>query len=438
MLFLGGVFAISTIVMVYRITPERRRRQTLLWLLSWGLKGLVLPLALWTVLNLGVTWWLQPFMPDIQFSQNTGGKWWLPFCRFVGYGIFIVSSYWMALTLGWAVIRSAANLDDESRANFKGLCWTCCLGMFLPALLIEILGGLPTLGLAATVILGPIAGCAPAVLHTRKTPPMYARAVARIKFGKYAEAEWEIIRELEKCEDDFDGWMMLAELYANQFQDLAEAEQTILEICDHPNTTPSQLSIALHRLADWHLKLGGDPDAARRALQVVCDRLRGSHLAHMAQLRINQLPATAEDLREEQARRPIPLPALRDPLDEARAPGEPTPEADPKDALRQANACVDRLRQNPNYVPAREKLARLLAEHLNQPERGLEQLTLLLNIPEQPPDKYAEWLALAAAWNLKYRQDHLGARRFLERLVREFPHSPQAFAARRRLQAMEA
>src|SRR5205823_4090341 len=121
------------------------------------------------------------------------------------------------------------------------------------------------------------------------------RAIAKMKFGKYTEAEWEIIRELEKSEDDFEGWMMMAELYANHFHDLAEAEQTILEICDQPRTTLPQLSIALHRLADWHLKLACDPDAARRALQMICDRARGTHLARMAQLRLQQLPATAEE-----------------------------------------------------------------------------------------------------------------------------------------------
>src|SRR5437899_7851710 len=139
----------------------------------------------------------------------------------------------------------------------------------------------------ALALRGPMGIYGPSVLLPAKTPLMYARAIARMKFGKYDEAEWEIIRELEKREDDFEGWMMMADLYANHFHDLPEAEQTILEICDQRRTTTSQVSIALHRLADWHLNLANDPEAARRALQVICDRLRGSHLAHMAQLRIN-------------------------------------------------------------------------------------------------------------------------------------------------------
>jgi len=264
-------------------------------------------------------------------------------------------------------------------------------------------------------------------------PPMYARAVARMKFGKYSEAEWEIIHELEKCEDDFQGWMMLAELYGNHFNDLVEAEQTILEICDQPKTTASQLSVALHRLADWHLK-AGDPEPARRALQMISDRLPHTHLARMAQLRLSQLPATAEELREQRHAKPIPLPALGDSLDAGPEPA-PTP-AEQAEAAAQANACVEALRQDPNQAAARERLARLLAERLGQPDAGIEQMRLLLNLPGQPDAKRAEWLGCIAAWNLKFCHDPDTGRKNLERLIEEFPTSPQALAARRRLQLM--
>src|SRR3989442_1468841 len=197
---------------------------------------------------------------------------------------------------------------------------------------------------------------------------MYTRAVAKMKFGKYSEAEWEIIRELEKCEDDFEGWLMLADLYATQFRDLTEAEQTVLEICDQPRTTPSQVSIALHRLADWHLKLAKDPEAARRALQMICDRLPGTHLAKMAMLRMNQLPLNAAELRVQEMHEPIPLPALGDNLDEDKPAEESA--SDKERAVETANACVERLKENPNNVAAREKFARILAERLNKPEAG--------------------------------------------------------------------
>ena len=200
-----------------------------------------------------------------------------------GAGVFVVSSYWCAVTLGWIVTRHSLGLTGEVGSDFKGLCLASIVGMAVPAAIILLLGGWLALGLALLALVGPIAGYAPSILRRKQTPPLYARAVARMKFGKYSEAEWAIIQELEKCEDDFDGWLMLADLYANHFKDLSEAEQTILEICDQPRTTASQIAVALHKLADWQVNLDGDPEAARRALEVIFHRLPGTHLARMAQ-----------------------------------------------------------------------------------------------------------------------------------------------------------
>ena len=433
--FLLSVALVSIVwVTTRRLTPEQHRSQIVRWLLAWSIKGLLLPVGLWTLMNIGLSWNLQPFMPQIQFAKNNGLPWAPPFLSAMAAGLFVLTSYWSALTLGWVLTQKSIGLTGEARTDFKGLCLTSLLALSLPAAGIIWLGGWPWVGLAAALILAPIAGYAPANLGMRNMPPMYSRAIARIKFGKYAEAEWEIIRQLEKCEDDFQGWMMMAELYANQFKDLNEAEQTILEICDQPKVTPSQLSIALHKLADWQLSLGSDPDAARRSLQVICDRLKGTHLARMAQIRMNQLPLTAAELKEQHSSALIPLPALGDSLEEGAT--EPESALTQSKAVELAKACVDRLNRDANNVPAREKLARLLAEHLNQPEQALEQLVLLLNMPEQPESKRAEWLGLTAAWHMRHRQDFDTARKVLERLVQEFPHTPQALAARRRLRNM--
>ena len=280
-----------------------------------------------------------------------------------------------------------------------------------------------------------MAGYGQAVLRERKRPPNNDRAIARMNFGKYNEAEWEIIRELEKCEDDFDGWMMLAGLYANHFNDLAEAERSILELCDQPKTTPPQFSIALHRLADWHLQLAGDPAAARRDLQMICNRLPGTHLARMAQLRINQLPASREEFRRQQTASAIPLPALSEEIDQS--PPPPDSAKQHQQAAKDASACVETLKQDPNNVSARERLARLFAEHLDKPDQAIEQVNLLLAMPDQPDARRAEWLSLIAAWHIRYRHDTDTGRQTLERLLREFPQSVQAFAARRRLHLLD-
>jgi uncharacterized protein (DUF1499 family) len=433
MLVLSTAMAAGAGALVFQLAPEPAREAALWRLLPWSIKGLLLPLALWGLMNVGLSWQLQPFMPQVQAARNAGA-WFPAFLDVLAAGMFIASSYWAAMTLGWHVFEAGAASKGDERKRLKTLCWGCFLGLFLFAGIIVLLGGWAAVGVAALLILAPIAGYAPGILQPKKMPPMYARAIAKMKFGKYTEAELEIIRQLEQHEDDFEGWLMMADLYANQFHDLREAEQTILEICNQPKVTSSQLSVALHRLADWYLKIAEDPEAARRAMEMIIGRLPGTHLARMAQLRINQLPASRLELRDQRTAALIPLPALGDHFDDE--PADPVP--DRKQAVEQANACVKRLRQEPNYVPAREKLARLLAERLNQPDEGIEQLTLLLDVPEQPDGRRAEWLSLVAAWHLKYRQDTGTGRTVLERVIREFPRTPQALAARRRLQLMEA
>jgi len=434
LLFLSTAAVAAAWLLTYQLTPERRRSQLLRSLLLWSGKGLLLPVALWALMNLGLTWYLQPFMPQVQAAQNNGGDWVPEYVRVLAFGLFVVCSYWTTVTLGWAVIEAGRESEGDTRDQFRALCNTCFIAMVVPALLLVVFGGWSLLGLAGILVLAPMAGYGATVLHGNQSPPIYARAVARMKFGKYSEAEREIIRELEKCQDDFDGWMMLADLYANQFNDLAEAEQSILEICDQPKTTPPQLSIALHRLADWQLEHAGDPVAARRSLQMICNRLPGTHLARMAHLRINQLPATAAEYRRQQRSTAIPLPALSDTLDDD--PGEPASRLERHQAAEEANNCVEILKRDSNNVPARERLARLFAEHLDQPDLGIEQVTLLLGLPEQPEARRAEWLGLIAAWHLKYRHDADAGRQTLERLLQEYPGTPQALAARRRLQLL--
>ena len=152
----------------------------------------------------------------------------------------------------------------------------------------------------------------------------------------------------------------------------------------------------------------------------------------MAQLRINQLPATKEALVEQQQHaKTIQLTPLSNELDdEAVRNGSKLSEAE---ATRLANDCVAKLKREPNDVATREKLARVLAQDLGDAESGIEQMELLLKIPEQPEFKKAEWLACIAAWHLNLRDDVEMAKIFLNRLVVEHPQSPQGFSAQRKL-----
>lgn len=433
--FLGMGLATLGWTTAIRFATEETRPENYCWLRRWTIQGLLAPSLIWALMNFGFSFELQPFLPRLQIAQGTAN--WLPlYAAAVATGFCVISSYWAAMTLGWIILRTSRGLEGEVRTHFRGLCWSSLGIAALPAAGLVWLGGWNTLGMALTAMLAPIAGYGPTILRPRKMPPLYAKAIARMKFGKYSEAEQEVIAQLEKREDDFDGWMMLAELYAMHFNDLDEAEQTILEVCDQPRTTPSQMSIALHKLADWHLKLRGDPDAARRALEVIASRQPGTHLARMAQVRVAQLPPTAEEWREQQVNKPVPMPALHDPLDE---PAQPSPDALPaKDAAQRAAKLNTRLKLAPDDLATREELARLYAVPLDQPSTGIAHLESLLARPDCPPEKAPEWLGLIAAWQIERLNNAEAGSETLRRLIREHPASTQAHTAQRWLANLEA
>ncbi len=399
------------------------------WFVSWLSRGVALPVLIWILLNAG----RMPVMPPLTRQIGlTRGKGHLAEALLgqITLAALVIVSFWAVLTLGWflqSLFRRARNTDDLVIAAvfwlpvLPALEWLCWKSFGW--------GGIGT-GLFFWIF--PLTHYILNIAEVRPPPPTYSQAIAKMKFGKYSDAEMAIIAQLERCETDFDGWMMLADLYANQFHDVAEAERTICELCDEPATTLPQVSIALHRLADWQLHLRHDPAAARRVLEEICRRMPGTHLAMMARHRIGQLPQSPKELEAQQKPRTVILPAWSEELDSAK----PAAEMSKETALAQANRLVEQLKQDPNDIMAREKLARVFAGPLGQVQLAVEQIELLLEMPGQSATKTAEWLGLMASWLIDLQGESEAAQNILERLIHEFPQTPQAFAAQRRLSFM--
>jgi hypothetical protein len=403
--------------------PHLRR-----WFKNWMFKGLLMPFLLWLVFNSAAWDWLPPLMPAVEFAKMDGT--WPGMMRYVAtLGLFVISTYWTAITVIWLLAVLAEQAADPHQVRGCVFIWSAILGPV--ALILTWSFGWRLAGLAATIWFLPILQQVLALRPAPITVPIYSRALAAIHQDKYDEAEKAVIHELENCEDDFDGWMMLAELYANQFDDLPAAQELLRQTCEHPGTTPSQFAVAQHRLADWQLKLAQDPGAARAALEEICRRNPRSHLDRMARLRINQLPATREEWIARQGVKKIQLHTLRGPAHDAVSPL--SARLSRQEAFARSQKCVRRLEGNPNDIAAREELARLWAEDLGQVEMAIEQVDLLLAMPGVAPAKAAEWLGLLASWHLRYPQNLAAARTVLERLIRLHPQSPQGFAAQRRL-----
>lgn len=416
-------------VMVLEGDRVRIRR----WSIDWVGKGLLVPLLLWVFFNSGSTPILPPFVDRVMLGQVKGS--FNQFAALTSPAMLVIASYWGAVSLAWLIPNALDRF--ESRQDILVALGFWGVVMFLPAALILFWGGWMWAGLAIVVWLFPLVHFLPEPRETQPVKPMYARAIAKLKFGKYNEAELAVISELEKFEDDFDGWLMLAEIYANHFRDLGQAEQTIRDLVEQPSINHSEVSIAFHRLADWQLKLKGDPLAARASLQEISKRMPGTHLARMAQLRIRQLPASAEQMSEEAKGRKIHMPALSEARDETPSPELSAQETN--DAVGKARLWVRKLEQDPNDLAAREHLARLMAEQLGNPLDAIGQIELLLGLPDQPEKKMAEWLAMVANWQIRFLQDWSTGKQSLERIIREFPQTAEAFAAQRKLQlhAME-
>ena len=362
------------------------------------------------------------FTPEVEAARLAGHPF-TAIAAVVHVGFFIICTYWVAVTSAWLLAALAQQTEHPMEFKQRVIYWSALLAPV--AALLTYCFGWRFAGVAGTFWFLPIIQRVLSLQPEPDLKPVYSAAIAKLHFDKHEEAEQAVLEELEKCEDDFDGWIFLAELYANHFQDVSGAEDIVRQTCDHPNTTPSQVAVAFHRLADWHLKLANDPAAARRDLWEICRRHPGSHLDRMARLRIDKLPSSKEEFIQQQTPKAIPLPARSSRSGEFSGTTLPR-----KDALARAKSCIEQLKMNPNDMVFREDLARIFAEQLDAVDPALEQLELLLAMPNPPEKKAAQWLSLMVAWQIQYKQDRPAARKLLERIAGLYPKTPRSRRAK--------
>jgi hypothetical protein len=354
---LAGVWAAASELWerLSQAQEEKLRR----WFQVWAIKGLAVPFLLWLVFNLGLSERLPPLMMEIQ-AAPPGAETIAAFFNVAAIGFFVIGSFWAAVTLGWLLAVLVERVEERREFRHTALVWSALLAPLAALILCGY--GWSSAGVAVVIWLLPVVQATIPLAFPAKTAPRYSRAITKMHGDKYKDAESAVIEELEKAEDDFNGWMMLAELYANHFDDLAGAERIIRDTCAQAQTTASEICVALNLLADWHLKRADDPVQARKALEEICRLYPETHMGRMARLRLSQLPASREEWIEKRTPKTIPLPALGRDLDhpaEPRAPGD-----DREQSAARANDCVRKLRQNPDNIAAREELARILAERL--------------------------------------------------------------------------
>jgi hypothetical protein len=393
---------------------------------SWALRGVAFPLFIWAVVNFGFGRRFPALVPTLAEAKAAHQAWfgrWLAVC-FSG-GILIVT-YWCAVSYFWIATTMFRQAKNKAELGFNFGVFGIFSGACGAAL--AYLNGPSYWGAAFVMAVLPVVYMTLDLAEEPPPRPYYDRAIGQMKFGKYQAAEWEVISQLEKREDDFNGWIMLAELYARQHKNIEDAARVILDICQNPKTQPAEIAVACHNLADWQMEIVQNPEGARAALQLLCRKLPGTHFAHMAEQRMKQLPKNAEELEQRKKPRRVQLSALREDVGD-----EQKSKRSKAEASLEANRLVEQLTADPNDITAREKLATVLAVDLGKADLGMEQLRLLFDLPDTSDEQKAKWLGQIAAWELTLKKNEAKYEELLKEIIQTYPQTSQAFAAQRRL-----
>ena len=411
---------------------EKHPWQKRFW--PWAIQGFLFPWIIWSLFIIGWGESLPSFVPQIIDAQQSSAPWAGLWVKWSLIGAIVIGFHWTALTYVWLLVRIVEKANDKKEI-FANIGLFLLFSGTVAAVFVYYYGWTHVAGGVCLALL-PVVHFTIDLADRPQVFTTYSKATAQLKRGKYQDAEWEVIAQLEKRDDDFEGWMILAELYAKEYRNIEDAARVILDISRHPAAQPMQISLACHKLADWQIEIAENPLGARAALELLCRRLPGTHFATMAQQRIRQIPSTCEEFDELKKPKRIQLPSLSENLNSRPNPNFPNP-ASRTDAAAEANRLSDKLTADPNDIPTREKLALVLAEKLGEINLAIEQLTLLTEMPEATDDQKAKWLAQTASWDYNRTQDKEKFQIALRRIVSDFPQTVHAFAAQRRLYLLE-
>lgn len=258
----------------------------------------------------------------------------------------------------------------------------------------------------------------------------YSAPIAKRKRGHYAEAIADIREQLAKFPTDFTGQMLLAEIQAENLNDLPTAAVTIQRIINQPKHAPRNIVYALNTLADWHLKYSSDPDAAREALQQIVTLLPDTEFALLAEQRIGHL-ASREQLVANHDRPRVALPAGVQNIGLLQSSAHLAPKA--TDEAARASDLVKHLQDHPQDADAREQLAVIYADHYLRLDLASDQLSQLINQENQPTPRVIRWLNLLADLQIRHGCQHDTVSQTLAQIIERFPNHSGADLARNRL-----
>jgi tetratricopeptide (TPR) repeat protein len=365
----------------------------------------------------------------------------------------VTNLFWLAIILGfglWLFIRSLKRSEDPPKLIFKWIFTAIVAGFVfmevvpgfregdsdaLFALIMMLICGLAMVVTWRHSLIDIIANPLSSVFDGGNEPPepkpYYSVALAKRKLNQPLEAIVEVRKQLAKFPNDFEGVMLLAGIQAEDLKDLPGAEITLDNFCNAPGVPPKQAAAAMNHLADWHLKLAQDTEAARAVFEKIIARYPDTELSLQAAQRIAHLSDLVKTFQAAHGGEPTAVPEgvknvglLKSSeflKPQGMKPGE------------QAAVYVKHLEQHPLDMDVREKLAILYADHYQRLDLATGELKQLIEYPHQPAKSVAHWLNLLADLQVRHGAGYDTVRETLELTIERFSGSAAAELARTRL-----
>jgi hypothetical protein len=105
----------------------------------------------------------------------------------------------------------------------------------------------------------------------------------------------------------------------------------------------------------------------------------------------------------------------------------------PPDQPRRAEELVQHLQEHPQDTDAREQLAIIYADHYQRLDLAADQLSQLINQPNQPARNVIRWLNLLADLQVRHGCQYDSVAQTLAQIIERFPDHGAADLARNRL-----
>ncbi len=349
----------------------------------------------------------------------------------------------------WALVHCLRRTEDPARLLFKWaltiplvLIMVLWLGPFATSSQVGAFIGVPMVAACgivlaaiwrhniANLIASPFASLYDGGTDPPIPRPAYSIAQAKQKKGQYVEAIADIRTQLDRFPTDVEGQMLIAQIQAEDLKDMPGAELTIDHLCAQTGHAPQNIVFALYSLADWHLQVSQDREAAKRDLERVIELFPDSEFALGAGHRIAHL-GSAEMLLSPNERKKFAVTEGARNLGLLRTlehlkPVEQSPE-------QAAAELVNHLVQYPLDTEAREKLAILYADHYKRLDMATNELEQMISHPNQPGRLVVHWLNLLADLQIRSDASFETVQQTLQRIVDRDPKAAAATIAGNRL-----